>query len=78
YYWRQAVKRGPEVSQVVQLLKDRGPMLISKLKDKLTDFGMSYKQATETIRELHRAGIVDIVTDKTKKRGRKGRIVRIA
>lgn len=61
--WRAKIKKGPEISQVITLLSDRGVMSVNELKDKLTDFGMNYKQATKVLRDLLAAGIIEVRKD---------------
>lgn len=56
--WRREIKKGPDVSQVMRILRDRGVMEVSDLKEKLTDFGLSFKQATKALRELKSADII--------------------
>jgi|GEM_PF-1638772 len=57
--WRREIKKGPDVTQVIRILKDRGGVMeVSKLKNKLIDFGLSFKQATKALRELKSAGMV--------------------
>jgi len=63
--WRKEIKKGPEVSQVIRILEDRGIMRISDLKTKLTDFGLSYKQATKALSDLRNAGVIKKETDNT-------------
>jgi len=77
FMWRKQIKRGPELSQVVKLLSDRGAMKVSQLKDKMTDFGLSYEQATRTVRDLLKQGILKVQKTKGGK-GRSGKVVMIS
>lgn len=63
--WRSEIKKGPEISQVVNILEDRGVMQLTDLKDKLTNFGLSYKQATRALSELNSSGVIRISKDKS-------------
>ena len=75
--WRKEIKKGPEVSQVMRILEDRQLMRISDLKEKLTDFGLSYKQATKAIRELKSAGIVESVKHNIETTGKVKRYIKL-
>lgn len=57
--WRNEIRRGPDVTQVLKILDDKGMMKVGDLKDKLTTFGLSYKQATKAIRELIRDNVIE-------------------
>lgn len=76
--WRKEIKKGPEVSQVIRILEDRGLIKLSTLKEKLTDFGLSYKQATRAIRELKNSGIIESVKHNVDSTGKTKRFVKLS
>jgi len=77
--WRKEIKKGPEVTQVVRILNDRGPIMnIGDLKEKLVDFGLNYKQATRAIRELISSGIVEKEKRESAKTGKKKTVVKLS
>lgn len=77
--WRKEIKKGPEVTQVIRILNDRGPIMnVVDIKEKLVDFGLNYKQATRAIRELISSGIVQKETRKSAKTGKEKTVIKLS
>lgn len=68
--WRDEIKTGAELTEVLKVCKDLEPISVTELKKKLADFGMTYQRATVVIDILKRAGQLYV---KQEKRGGKGR-----
>jgi len=75
--WRRQIKRGPQISQVEQLLKDNGAMLLSNLKDKLTDFGLTYEQASQTLNTMLKNDMIEYKNAKSSLPGKGKKLVRL-
>jgi len=57
--WRKAIRRGPEIAEVVALLRHNGnQMSIVELRDELMDFGIDWKKSSELIAELSKMKIL--------------------
>lgn len=76
--WREEIKKGPEISQVVNILEDRGIMKLTNLKNKLTNFGLSYKQATRALSELNSSGVIRITKDSSSGKRASNRMVTLS
>jgi len=62
YVWREQVKRGPEVSQIINVIRseEKNEIDIVKLKSKLVLLGLDWKQSSELIRDAERLGLIKI------------------
>lgn len=59
--WRNQIKRGGRVSQIIQLLNESsGAMPLNLLRDRLVDFGMDWRQSSEEIGNLQKSRIIRI------------------
>ena len=57
--WRKAIRRGPEIAEIVSLLRNNGnQMPIVELRDNLMDFGIDWKKSSELIAELSKMKIL--------------------
>lgn len=57
--WRKAIRRGPEIAEVVSLLRANGnSMSMIELRDAMMEFGMDWKRSSELITELSKMKIL--------------------
>jgi len=69
--WRLEIKKGAEVSQVFEIVKQMDMCSLTDVKNRLTDFGLTYSKSSTLLDVLRRQGRIEFVQE-TKKRG-KGR-----
>jgi hypothetical protein len=57
--WRKQLKRGGQVSQVLQMIQEAGGSIhLNELREKLTDFQLDFIQSSELIFDLRKRGIL--------------------
>lgn len=61
HMWREQIKRGGQISQVLLIIKDHGNKIpLNVLRQKLTDFQLDWQQSSDLIFSLQKSKIVKI------------------
>jgi hypothetical protein len=59
FKWRQNLKRGGQVSQVIQIIEENGGrMKLNDLKIRLTDFQLDYMQSSAVLQDMIKSRIL--------------------
>jgi len=73
--YRNKIKKGADVSEVLDVINNMNLAKLSDVKDKLTDFGLSYNKTAEILQNLQRQGHIDIKTMDSHGNGKKVKVI---
>lgn len=76
--WRIEIKKGAETEEVFSVVREMDMCTITQIKNRLTDFGLQYEQATALLDKLKRMGRIMYIMEKAApKGGRPATVVKI-
>lgn len=75
--WRKDIRRGPEISQLLSIIEETGPIEREQLKGRLIDVGFTYRSATDLIKTTLSQQFLKAIKEKHPKGGRPKEIIMI-